>query len=134
VNALESPSIVGIVSVAARVLLASVFVYSAVSKTFNFGSAVAEVQGLGVPVPAVVTMLVIVTQALGAALLLVDGTAWLGAAMLALFTLDATVLAHPFWNASGVAFSRELTTFLEHLGLVSGLVLAAIVTQSGTGS
>ncbi len=90
----------------------------------------AEVQTLRVPRPAVVTVLVILTQTVGAALLLIDRTVWLGASALALFTLAATILAHPFWRERGGEFRRELTTFLEHLGLVSGLVLAAVVTQN----
>src|SRR5687767_2823038 len=101
-----------LVSFVARVLLASAFVYSAISKTLHFSSAVAEVHGLRVPLPTVVTALVIFTQAVGAALLLIDRTVWLGASALALFTLAATVLAHPFWRERGGAFSRELTTFL----------------------
>jgi transmembrane protein len=126
---LECCGSAALVSFSGRALLASLFVFSAISKIVHFANAVSEVQGLRLPAPAVATVLVIVTQGVGAALLLIDRTVWLGAAVLALFTLAATVLGHPFWGESGAAFTRELTTFLEHLGLIGGLALAAVVTQ-----
>jgi uncharacterized membrane protein YphA (DoxX/SURF4 family) len=110
----------------ARVLLVSVFVFSAVSKSLNFADAVGEVQTLGLPAPTFVTILVIVVQAVGSLLLLFQRTAFGGAALLALFTASATVLAHAFWRADGATYVRELTTFLEHLGIIGGLILAAV--------
>jgi putative oxidoreductase len=108
----------------ARALLACVFVFSAVSKCLNFAGAVAEVQAMGLPMPAVVTVLVIIAQGLGSILLFHERSAPVGAAVLAVFTLAATVLAHDFWRQSGAAYSHELTTFLEHLGIIGGLILA----------
>jgi uncharacterized membrane protein YphA (DoxX/SURF4 family) len=110
----------------ARVLLVSVFVFSAVSKALNFSDAVGEVQTLGLPAPALVTIMVIMVQSVGSVLLLFQRTAWLGAALLALFTLSATALAHGFWRADEPAYMRELTTFLEHLGVIGGLILAGV--------
>ncbi len=113
----------------ARVLLASVFVFSAVTKSLHFPQAMDEVQALGLPAPAVVTVCVILIQMVGSVLLFLHRTAWLGAALLALFTLSATALAHAFWRESGAVYVRELTTFLEHLGIIGGLMLAGIGTR-----
>lgn len=109
-----------------RVLLASVFVFSAVDKSLHFEAAVAEMEALGLPAPIILTVLVILTQACGSMLLLIDGMAWLGAALLALFTLAATAIAHAFWRETGSGFTHQLTTFLEHLGIVGGLLLAGM--------
>lgn len=49
--------------------------------------------------------------------------------ILAGFTLVASMLGHPFWLREGTPFIRDATTFLEHLGLVAGLLL---VTRLGS--
>jgi uncharacterized membrane protein YphA (DoxX/SURF4 family) len=112
--------------VVARVLLGSVFLFSAADKALHFSQAVGEVQALGLPAPAVVALSVIVVQAVGVLLLWFQRVAWLGAGLLAVFTLAATVLAHQFWQESGHAYVRELTTFLEHLAIIGGLMLAGM--------
>src|SRR4051794_3957554 len=122
----DAPRPLSALVVAARILLVSVFVFSAISKSINFAEAVQELQALGVPAAPLATILVILVQAVGSALLLFNRSAWIGAALLALFTLSATLLAHGFWRADEAAYMRELTTFLEHLGIIGGLLLAAI--------
>ena len=95
----------------------------------HFPEAIAEVQALGLPAPAVVTVCVILIQVVGSVLLFLHRTGWLGAALLVVFTLSATVLGHSFWRESGAVYVRELTTFLEHLGIIGGLMLAGIGTR-----
>ena len=113
----------------ARVLLASVFAFSAIDKSLNFSSAVTQMQAFGLPAPALMTVLVILTQACGSMLLLIDRLAWLGAALLSLFTLAATMIAHAFWRETGLVFTHQLTTFLEHMGIIGGLVLAGTASR-----
>ena len=53
-------------------------------------------------------------------------TAW----VLLVFTAIATMIAHPFWQvADPVARFHERNTFLEHVGLIGGLMLAAILQE-----
>jgi hypothetical protein len=42
----------------------------------------------------------------------------------------ATIIAHPFWLLHGAEFTRQLTTFLEHVAIVSGLGAAAILASA----
>jgi uncharacterized membrane protein YphA (DoxX/SURF4 family) len=45
------------------------------------------------------------------------------------FTALATLIAHPFWTiADPMVRFHERNTFLEHGGLIGGLVLAAILS------
>ena len=45
-----------------------------------------------------------------------------------MFTAAATLIAHPFWQvADPMARFHERNTFLEHVGLIGGLMLAAIL-------
>lgn len=119
-------STVLLLQLVARLLLVCVFVFSAVEKAVHFDAAVREMQAFGLPFPAVTAALVIAVQAGGSVLLLLPGTAVLGAALLSGFTLTATLLAHAFWRAGPDTFTRELTVFLEHLGIIGGLMLAAL--------
>ncbi len=67
---------------------------------------------------------VILAQLAGSALFLTRRFCWVGAGILAGFTLAATFLAHPFW-----AGGRQTATFFEHLGLVGGFALAALLVN-----
>jgi transmembrane protein len=47
---------------------------------------------------------------------------------LGVFTALATLMAHRFWSFDGIERVRELNTFLEHLAMIAGLVLVAILS------
>jgi len=112
----------------ARIALVSAFVVSGVTKTLDFSSAVAEVRALaGIEPAAALAVLVIATQLGGSALVIAGGrAAWIGAGLLAGFTVVATLLAHAFWTKTGIEQARDLSTFFEHVGLVGGFLLASI--------
>ncbi len=70
------------------------------------------------------------TQLAGATLMLLGRGLWsaLGALGLAGFTAVATVIGHPFWRMSGMEQFHNRNAFLEHLGLVGGLLLVAALS------
>lgn len=117
----------------ARLCLASAFLASGVLKALDFPGATAEVRALaGLEPAAALAALVVATQLGGSALLLAGGrAASAGAVLLGGFTVVATVLGHPFWAREGDAWARDLTTFLEHAGLVAGLALAGLAAWRG---
>ena len=119
---------------AARIALASPFAVSGVAKLIDFGAATNEVAGLGLANPALVAAAVVVTQLVGSALLLTRRFRWLGAGLLAGFTVLATLLAHSFWKFSGAEQARQMATFLEHVAIVGGLVLATRYTKASGNS
>jgi putative oxidoreductase len=49
----------------------------------------------------------------------------LGALVLLAFTAAATLMGHRFWTMRGIAFRESLTTALEHLAIMGGLLLIA---------
>lgn len=70
----------------------------------------------------------ILVQIGGSLLIIVGRQAWLGAGALGVFTAIATLIAHPFWQvADPMARFHDRNTFLEHIGLIGGLMLAAIM-------
>lgn len=112
---------------AARLALASAFLFSGVTKLLDFPGAIDEARALtGLEPAAVIAGLVVLTQLGGSLLLLLGGRPGaLGAVILAGFTVAASVLGHPFWLRDGTPFIRDATTFLEHLGLVTGLLVVS---------
>ena len=110
----------------ARVMLAVVFLYSGQDKLRHWRAGVAEVSNMGLPLPSVFAAATILTQLLGGASLAMDFWAPAGAVLLAFFTVAATVLGHPFWRLQGNAAQQALTTSLEHVAIVGGLLLVIV--------
>jgi uncharacterized membrane protein YphA (DoxX/SURF4 family) len=113
-----------------RAALASPFLASGLFKLSDWNAGLAEFAALALWVPEITLVAVIATQICGSLLLLTQRWAWLGAGMLAIFTVIATIIAHPFWLLQGAEFTRQLTTFLEHVAIVSGLGAAAILASA----
>ena len=110
----------------ARLALASPFLISGIVKLSDFEGAANEVTGLGLQPPAPFATAIILTQLGGSLLFLTSRYCWLGAGILAGFTVLATLLAHPFWTFDGPDRGRQTATFFEHVAIVGGLAMAAL--------
>jgi uncharacterized membrane protein YphA (DoxX/SURF4 family) len=113
----------------ARAFMAAVFLYSGQDKLRHWQAGVDEVAALGMPMPRLFAAATIAVQIIGGLSVLSGIGAAAGAAVLALFTAAATVLAHRFWQLKGKAAQQELLTSLEHLAIVGGLLLLAIYAR-----
>jgi len=114
----------------ARLCLAAVFLYSGIDKLWHWRSSIEEVRSDGLPWPAAFAGATVFTQLVGGILVATDFFAWLGALLLAGFTAAATLVGHRFWLRHGAEFRRELTTSLEHVAIVGGLLLLSVVDFS----
>ncbi len=110
----------------ARALLAAVFLYSGQDKLRHWQAGVAEVADLGLPWPRLCAAATIAVQLVGGLLVLSGIGAAFGAAMLAFFTVVATLLGHRFWLLHGDQAKKEFTTSLEHVAIVGGLLLVIV--------
>src|SRR4051812_48491780 len=109
----------------ARICLSSVFIFSGIEKVFFWREGVAEIDAFRLPLPAVALAFTIAVQ-IGAGTMVLFGIhTRLGALMLFGFTATATLMGHRFWTMRGMAFRRSLTTTLEHLAIMGGLLLIA---------
>jgi len=115
----------------ARLALAAPYAVSGLVKLLDFDGATAEAAGLGLGLgsPAAVAAAVVVTQLGGTALFLTRRWCWLGAGLLAGFTVVATLVAHAFWTFEGLDRARQTATFLEHLAIVGGFAAAAALVH-----
>ena len=113
----------------ARLLLASPFLGSGVGKLLDFPGATTEATSLGLQPAGAVAAAVILVQLGGSVLFLTRRWCWLGAGLLAGFTVVATLVAHPFWQFTGLDRARQTATFLEHLAIIGGFAAAAILVH-----
>ena len=117
----------------ARLCLAAVFLYSGVDKLWHWRSSIEEVRNDGLPWPAAFAGATVFTQLVGGCLVATGFFAWLGALLLAGFTVAATLVGHRFWLRRGSEFAHELTTSLEHVAIVGGLVLLCLLDLTACG-
>ena len=110
----------------ALLLLCAAYLQGGFNKAMDFGSAIAEMNHFGVSPAAPMAAAVIVLE-LGASVLILTGFyRWLGAVVLAAFTLFATFVALRFWQMPvGQERFMAANSFFEHLGLVGGFLLVA---------
>lgn len=114
--------------VIARGVLASYFLVAGIFSLVNFSSFVQEITHTALPAPRQMAMAVIATKLGGAVLLMFNagGMGWLGAVVLAGFTLLCIPVAHPFWRLEEPRRTTSLQFALEHIALSGGLMVAAI--------
>jgi transmembrane protein len=114
----------------AATLLTLPFWTSALAKIANWNGAVGEAAHFGLHPAILIAALTIFVQLAGSLAIIVGRGAWLGAGALGVFTALATLIAHPFWTiADPIARLHERNTFLEHVGLIGGLMLSAILQE-----
>ncbi|MBA4751399.1 MAG: DoxX family protein [Sphingopyxis sp.] len=117
-------------AVFAATLLTLPYWTSGIAKLTDPSGAVAEARHFGLEPAAVAVALTILIQIGGSLLIIFGRKAWLGAGALGVFTAIATLIAHPFWEvADPVARFHDRNIFLEHVGLIGGLMLAAVLRE-----
>lgn len=114
----------------ARLLLVGAYLLGGIVKLADWSAAVAEQAHFGMSPPALWAALTIALELIGPLLILSGRLVWLGAGMLGVFTLLAAFTANAFWTMP-MGQDRFMATnaFFEHLGLIGGFILAALVAE-----
>ena len=120
-----------VTAAATRVVLCLPFWWSGLNKLLDFSSGTAEMAALDLEPAWLFNALTILVQFGGSLLVILNLWTWLGAGALGVFTALATVMAHQFWTLDGLERARELNTFLEHLAIIAGFVLVAMIGVIG---
>ena len=113
----------------ALLLLVAPYLQGGIDKALDFSGAVAEMRHFGLGPAAPMALATIALELGASALILAGRMRWLGAVLLALFTLAATLLANRFWSAPPADRFGLENSFFEHLGLVGGFLLVAWVDR-----
>lgn len=120
-----SPAYQPTLLLAARILLALVFIVIGWGHLTNYGGAVAYFTKWSFPMPAAAAVLAIVFE-LGGSILLVIGwkTRW-AALALALYTLVALAVAHRYWTYEAAQMFNQYTHFYKNLAIIGGMLAVA---------
>lgn len=80
--------------------------------------------------PAWAFTTLVITIEIGAPLLVMsDRWAWLGAGVLAMFTILAALLAHRFWDGDRPHGGEEIAGFLQQVALAAAFILAGAASM-----
>lgn len=114
----------------ARLLLVGAYLLGGIVKLIDWQAAVAEQAHFGMNPPALWPALTIAIELIGPILILTGRIVWLGAGMLGIFTLLAAFTANAFWTMRpGQDRFMATNAFFEHLGLIGGFILTALVAE-----
>jgi uncharacterized membrane protein YphA (DoxX/SURF4 family) len=109
----------------ALLALCSAFIQGGLTKALAFDNAIAEMSRFGLEPPAAFAAVAIVFE-LGASTLILSGFyRWVGALLLAIFTLVIMLIVNRFWSVEPSGRLMAENGFFEHLGLVGGFLLVA---------
>jgi putative oxidoreductase len=110
----------------ARLLLATIFLDSGISKFGSLDAIAAALAGKGLPLPWLGAIGATGLEVVAAAALIAGVLVAPAALALAAFTLLAGALFHGFWTVEGAGRFGERIHFLKNLAIVGGLLALAI--------
>lgn len=113
----------------ARLLLVGAYLVGAITKLWDFNAAIAEQAHFGMHPAALWAALTIAVEVIGSFLVLAKRLVWVGAGMLGVFTALAAFKANAFWTMGGAGCFAATNAFFEHLGLVGGFILVAVLDR-----
>ncbi|PZP28213.1 MAG: hypothetical protein DI603_19900 [Roseateles depolymerans] len=110
-------------------LLSSAYLQGGLVKLSDFAGAQAEMTHFGLQPAAPFAAAVIVLELVAPLLIVFGPLRWRRLAALALagFTLAASLMANAFWAAAPELRMPLMNAFFEHLGLVAGFVIVAML-------
>jgi transmembrane protein len=103
------------IAAAARIVRCLPFWWSGLSKPLDFSGGTAELAALGLEPAWLLNALTTFVQLGGSLLVIPNGWTWLSAGALGVWTLN------------GIERARKLNTFLEHLAIIAGFLLVAMI-------
>lgn len=110
-------------ALAARILMALLFLPEGISKIAGFSGTVAYISSAGLPWPELGAVIAIGVEVGGSLALLVGlQTRWV-ALMMALFTLATALFFHKFWSAPADQGMVQYLMFFKNLAIAGGLLM-----------
>lgn len=111
---------------AARICLCIIFIKSGIGKILGFAGTASMMAGQGLPIPEVLLFFTVAFQLLGGLSLLFGYKVKIGAILLILFLIPATLVFH-----NPIIDPSEVNSFLKNIGLIGGLLM---VIYAGSGA
>lgn len=113
-----------------RAMLATIFIVAGIDKIIHYETYIQDLTNQHIPFPAIMLVIAVVFELLGGLLLLLGFKARLGACMLMVFIIPATLIFHDFWSFQPEHAINETHHFLKNLAIFGGLLY---VVAAGAG-
>jgi putative oxidoreductase len=115
---------------AARLLLATLFLIFGLRKVRDYPGTVDQMVQLGLPMPVLATIASIFMEVPVAFSVAIGAFTRPSAALMALYSLGTALIGHRYWTVKGPDYIDSLEGFYKDLGLMGGFLLLCI---SGAG-
>jgi putative oxidoreductase len=114
---LQSP-----LALAARVLIALLFVPAGISKIAGYGGTVGYIASMGLPLPDLGAVIAIVVELVLGLALLVGYRTRISALIIAVFTVVAGVIFHAYWSMPVEQVMINQIMFMKNIAIAGGLL------------
>ena len=125
-----SQKVKGEVLLIARIVLAILFLTSGWGKLTGYSGTVDYMAQIGVPLPAVATVVAIAVEFLGSIALILGVWTRPLAVLFAFYTVTTGLIGHRYWTMTGYAHFMNMTNFYKNVSLMGGFFLL-YVTGAG---
>lgn len=105
-----------------RILLSLIFVMSGVNKLGDWSGTAEYMANHGMPMVNVLLAGAVVFEIVGGLLVMTGFMGRIGAAMLIVFLIPATLIFHNFWALEGQEQQMQMIMFLKNLSIGGGLL------------
>lgn len=116
-------------AVFARIVLTFVFWSAGIGMAIDYGETLRTMSRFGLDPAMAWAPAVIATLLAGSVLVIFNRMAWLGYGILAVFTALCIPIAHDFWHMAGEQRVAHFHVAMEHISLIGGLMVGAIVNH-----
>ncbi|MDR0240554.1 MAG: DoxX family protein [Burkholderia sp.] len=106
----------------ARVLIVALYLKIGIPKLMDFGGAIAYMTRIGASAPMLAAAILIAMDVVVAIAILVGFHTRRLALLLALYTLAAAIIGHPFWLMDGSQQMNNMIHFYKNLSIMGGLL------------
>jgi putative oxidoreductase len=116
---------------AARLLLATLFLIFGFRKLRDFPGTVSQMAQLGVPTPVLAAGISTFMELPVAFAVAIGAFTRPSAALMALYTLGTALIGHRYWTMTGADYVDNMDSFYKNLSIIAGFLLL-FMTGAGT--
>jgi putative oxidoreductase len=119
-------SINDVLILAARLLLATLFLIFGWRKVRDYSGTVAQMAQFGLPMPVLATIGSIFMELPAAFAIAIGAFTRPAAALMALYSLGTALIGHRYWKVKGAGYVDSLEGFYKDLSIMGGFLLLCI--------
>jgi putative oxidoreductase len=108
---------------AARLLLAALFLIFGVRKLRDYSGTINQMVQLGVPMPAVAAAVATFMELPVAFAVAVGAFTRVSALLMLLYTLGTALIGHHYWTVKGADYVDSMDSFYKNLSIMGGFLL-----------